>query len=309
MRLVALLILLSACPSFGVQSTEDDKQDRRYNAVLWTQVSPEYEVAVRQVYRMARLQLTAGLADANHSADEVQRASKDYSEKPPAIILDVDETVLDNSAYNARNIQDRGEFASPTWDAWVDEATAPAVPGAIEFVEFAQSKGVKVFMVSNRRDKHVEPTKANLKRLGLDLPASQFLFRNDDKGRGGSKVSRRAMVAQNHRIVLLIGDNIADLCVGGEDPQVSREKLKTFGDGWVMIPNAMYGSWERNGRVLRTQRTVRPRVATSPATATPATAATPSVLQPATSTAPMQVQPRVIYVMPNCCCPCCRRRR
>ena len=262
MRPVAITLLLFASLAFVAraqsQSPEDDKRDRRYNSVLWTQVSPEYAVAVKQTYRMAKLQLTARLADKNHSADEVQRQAQDFAGKPPAIILDVDETVLDNSAYNARNIQDHGEFAPLSWNAWIDESAAPAIPGAVDFIKFAESEGVKVFLVSNRRDKHVDATHVNLKQVGLDVPKERLLFRNDEAGRGGSKITRRAMVAEDYRIVLLVGDNIADLCADAEDPKAALGKMEALGSGWVMLPNAMYGGWERSGRTLRTQRTSRP---------------------------------------------------
>jgi acid phosphatase len=248
------LILLAASPVVGQDRSQPD--DARYNAVLWTQNSPEYAVAVRQTYWLAKLQLAAGLDQKDHTADEVQAKAGDFEEKPPAIVLDVDETVLDNSPYNARNIEDNDSFRPQTWTPWVAEAVAPPVPGAVEFIKHARGKGVAVFLVTNRNDSHREGTLKNLRKVGLtqdDVPDNHLLLRNDDDGRGGDKVSRRAMVARDYRIVLLIGDNIADVCAGvsGNSADVAKSvafnKQQTFGDGWVMIPNAMYGGWERSG--------------------------------------------------------------
>jgi acid phosphatase len=259
------LILLAASPVVGQDRSQPD--DARYNAVLWTQNSPEYAVAVRQTYWLAKLQLAAGLDQKDHTADEVQAKAGDFEEKPPAIVLDVDETVLDNSPYNARNIEDNDSFRPQTWTPWVAEAVAPPVPGAVEFIKHARGKGVAVFLVTNRNDSHREGTLKNLRKVGLtqdDVPDNHLLLRNDDDGRGGDKVSRRAMVARDYRIVLLIGDNIADVCAGvsGNSADVAKSvafnKQQTFGDGWVMIPNAMYGGWERSGDAIKTMRAAKP---------------------------------------------------
>lgn len=278
----ASVLLLCASPAWSQQAT--GKNDARYNSVLWTQNAPEYPVAVRQTYWMAKMQLAAGLANKEHSADEAQAALGDFQDKPPAIILDVDETVLDNSAYNARNIEDGDVFRAATWTAWVNESVAPSVPGAVEFIQHAQGKGVEVFLVTNRRDQHRAGTLKNLKGVGLEVPDDHLLLRNDEEGRGGDKVSRRAMVARDYRIVLLIGDNIADLCAGvaGEPTDlamtVAAEKQEKFGDGWVMLPNPMYGGWERTNNGLRTQR---PKKTQPPQVAADATPTDPLSVLPA----------------------------
>lgn len=289
------LILLTASPLIAQDSSQ--RNDARYNAVLWTQNSPEYAVAVRQTYWLAKLQLAAGLGQKDHTADEAQAKAADFEEKPPAIILDVDETVLDNSPYNARNVEDSDSFRPKTWTPWVAEAVAPPVPGAVEFIKHAREKGVAVFLVTNRNDQHREGTLKNLRKVGLtldDVPDEHLLLRNDNDGRGGDKVSRRAMVAKDHRIVLLIGDNIADLCDGvyGESADVAKslafEKQQTFGDGWVMLPNAMYGGWERSGGGLRTMRAAKPvKVgADVPASPQAATVQVADVAAPVQSVAP-----------------------
>ncbi|MFB6240663.1 MAG: HAD family acid phosphatase, partial [Gemmatimonadota bacterium] len=109
------------------------------DATLWTQVSAEYRGASIQAYRTARRQLVKALDDTTWTAALEQE--EPYGGKPPAVILDVDETVLDNSAYQARLIR-RGEgFGSESWDRWVREARAPAVPGALRFAQYAHRRG------------------------------------------------------------------------------------------------------------------------------------------------------------------------
>jgi acid phosphatase len=269
MRIQIAVLLSCILPIAAAQSTTEDKKDARYNAVLWSQVSPEYAVTVRQTFQLARMQLAAALANENHTADERQAAAADYQEKPPAIILDVDETVLDNSAYNARNTQDGRNFNPETWNAWVNEAIAPPIPGAVDFIKHAQEKGVAVFLVTNRRDENRAGTLKNLQAVGLQTADEKLLLRNDNDNRGGDKVSRRAMVAKDYRILLLIGDNIADLCDGTQDKSgeearaIAARKQERFGSGWVMLPNPVYGGWERKGDGLRTQRVSRPPTSTT----------------------------------------------
>ena len=238
--------------------------DRRFNAVAWMQQSAEYHLLTKQTYRHALQQLERGLSDQNWTADEVQLAAKDYRDKKTAVILDVDETVLDNSAFNARNIVDSKNFKSTIWNAWCEEEKALAIPGALDFIHAAESKGVKVFYITNRDDALKTATLNNLRKLGFKATAETVLTRNGQQGRGDDKVSRRAMVAEKHRILLLIGDSLSDMCSGmGTRDQAQRnataiDKAKALSQGWIVMPNPVYGSWERalpkGSRGLRTQR-------------------------------------------------------
>lgn len=243
-----------AFPEFSqAQSQSHDRDvtaDRRFNAVAWTQNAAEYRLATRQAYRLAALQLDAGLEDAEWTADLVQREHDDYSRKRPAVILDVDETVLDNSAYNARQILQGTGYSTESWNAWVREMKATAVPGALTFVKHANERGVRVFFVTNRRDVVKEATILNLRALGFEANEHNVLTRNDDEGRPRNKVARRAMVAENHRIVLLIGDNMGDFCAGMDTNdgalrnEIAAEKERLVGERWIVLPNPIYGGWE-----------------------------------------------------------------
>ncbi len=232
----------------------DVTKDGRYNSVVWVQQAAEYRILARQTYRLATLQMVTGLDDRLWSADEVQLENDRYWMKPPAVILDLDETVLDNSSYNARNIADGQPYDLESWNAWCLEAKGLPIPGAKEFLSKANALGVKVFFVTNRRDEVKQATIQNLNALDLGVPASadNVLTRNDDQGRAGDKLSRRAMVAKDFRIVLLIGDNLSDLCDGVEIQdlearnEVAAKKEALLGSRWIVMPNPVYGSWERS---------------------------------------------------------------
>ena len=221
------------------------------NAVLWLQTSLEFEASALQAYRLARVQLDAALADPTRTASLEQEG--DASKLPPAVIVDIDETVLDNSYYQARLIRDNAVFATPTWDAWVAEGRATAIPGAVDFSKYAAAKGVTIFYISNRTDNLEEATRRNLAGLGFPLTdgVDTVLVRGErPEWSASAKGPRRAFVAKSYRIVMLIGDDLGDFVVDASGTPAERQaraaaQAAWWGERWIMIPNPTYGSWER----------------------------------------------------------------
>ncbi|MEM6468799.1 MAG: HAD family acid phosphatase [Planctomycetota bacterium] len=215
------------------------------------QNSAEYRLLTEQTYRLALLQLQVGLQDPNWSADEVQLALGGFQKKRPAIILDCDETVLDNSAYNARRIKAGEPYTTESWNDWCKESKATAIPGSLDFVRAAKGLGVKVFFVTNRRDVVKDATVENLVQLGFPANHGNVLTKNPSQGRGDDKLSRRATIAKSHRIVLLVGDGMGDLCSEmdsvnlEERNEVAKAKRTMLGSRWIMLPNPVYGGWQR----------------------------------------------------------------
>lgn len=222
------------------------------HATLWTQTATEYHALALQTYATATAALDAALADSSWSADVAQLQAGGFEALPPAVILDVDETVLDNAAYQARLIRDGGAYSSDTWKAWVDEEAATAVPGALAFTRAADSLGVAVIYVTNRRADEEEATRRNLDALGFPL-ADDFdaiiargetpEFEPSDKG------PRRAVVAERFRIVQQIGDNLGDFISDVDTSPEARLALVEpyegwWGERWFVLPNPQYGSWE-----------------------------------------------------------------
>lgn len=230
------------------------------DATLWTQVSAEFRGASLQAYRLARLQLEEALGDSSWTAAREQE--EPYRGKPPAVILDVDETVLDNSPYQARLIRLGGTYGPDTWDPWVREARAPAVPGALAFTRFAHERGVRVFYVTNRDADLEGATRRNLERLGFPMADTLdvLLTEGERPGWDGTKVARREHVAEGHRILLLVGDNLGDFTdepqpgrwvrgeavarPGGRPAREPRVGDRWWGRRWIVVPNPVYGSWE-----------------------------------------------------------------
>lgn len=221
------------------------------NAVLWMQTALEYEASAVQAYRQALLQLESAQKDVAWSAALEQ--TSDGSKLSPAVILDIDETVLDNSSYQARQVRDNTPFTAETWDRWCLEARATAIPGALEFTREADKRGVAVFYITNRTANLEEATRKNLAALGFPLEsgADTVLTRGErPEWQASAKGPRRAHVAATHRVLLLIGDDLGDFVVdaaGTPEQRAARTAPQAgwWGRRWIMLPNPTYGSWER----------------------------------------------------------------
>lgn len=217
-------------------------------AVAWVQTSAEYRATSLQAYQAAAAQLDRALADKSWTAAVEQTG--DFSGLPPAIIVDVDETVLDNSAYQARLVASGGEFEPSTWGAWVDERKATAIPGAAEFLGAAAKKGVRVFYVSNRDAAQAEATRDNLARLGFpDSDDLETLYFRDAAKGWKDKSPRRAAVAKTHRVIFVFGDNLFDFeekdkATLAERDAIVDQRGAWWGTRWFILSNPMYGSWD-----------------------------------------------------------------
>lgn len=222
------------------------------NATLWVQESPEWQGLCLQSYALAAHALERALANPERTAalEQAGTPRPALAKLPPAVILDVDETVLDNSYYEARLIRDGGAYGPATWDAWCKEESATPIPGALEFCRAADAAGVTVFYVTNRKDHLREATRNNLRKQGFPLREGVETVRTRTKD--SDKGPRRSEIAQAYRIVLLVGDNGADFCspLTGEDNALNRayaqRERARWGAGWILIPNPMYGQWENN---------------------------------------------------------------
>lgn len=215
------------------------------NATLWIQSAAEYRASAMQTYAAAQRALDAALADPDWVGAQEETAND--PSQPPAVILDVDETALDNTPFQARVIREGKTYDGPTWKKWTAEGAAPAVPGAAAFLAYAKSRGVTPFYVTNRDEDERAGTRANLERLGYPVTDETLLLRVN---KVSDKSPRRAHVAKSYRVLLLVGDDLNDFANAREKSHAEREQLITdtagwWGTRWFMIPNPMYGSWER----------------------------------------------------------------
>lgn len=216
------------------------------NAALWTKTSAEYVATTLQAYQLAASNLDRALADRQWTAALEQRDG--YGELPPAIVLDLDQTVLDTSRYNAGLIQGSGSHSTQEFAKWCQEFTAPAIPGAKHFIDYAVERGVAIIYNSARSESIRDCTARNLRAIGLPLPRQDRLMLNDGTP-STSKTLQRARVAERYRLLLLVGDDLNDFVSGSKsDPDMRRvlasEYADRWGREWIILPNPMYGGWE-----------------------------------------------------------------
>jgi acid phosphatase len=219
------------------------------NATLWMENSVEYKANSLAMYQLARIRLDEALADKSRTAATEQTGA--YDELPPAVILDADETVIDNGAYESWLVVAGQEFGTKTWDAWVKSEKADAVPGALEFTKYADSKGVKVFYVTNRVADQEAATRKNMEALGFPMGGNvdTFLMGREKEDWTSKKSTRRAFVAKDYRVLLLVGDNWGDFSDDYSKPEAERlasleANMAHIGRDWIMIANPEYGSFE-----------------------------------------------------------------
>lgn len=220
------------------------------DAALWMQTSAEYEALARQTWATAEHLLGVALADTMWTAALEQQPG--FGSLPPAVIVDVDETVLDNSPYAARLIEAREGYSDESWGRWVDEARARPIPGAVGFTRRARELGVEVFYVTNRNSDLEQGTRRNLLAVGFPPGEADdvYLLAREREGWGSDKTTRRAFVATQYRILLVIGDDLNDFVSGARSGILARaalvdEHASKWGSKWIMLPNPTYGSWER----------------------------------------------------------------
>ncbi len=243
-----LLVLLLFCE--GCSEVRDSHE--LLHSLLWVQTSAEYHVLSSTTYRQAGEALDRALQD--HTRTAALEQVGDFANQPPAVILDLDETVLDNSPFEGRLVTQRTTFSPSAWDDWIREADARAVPGALDFLAQAHSKGVAILFITNRHAGQESSTRENLEKLGVSLPKDLDTVLTEGEppfNWPSDKSSRRQYLARRFRILLLIGDDLGDFLPGARDSpeqrvRLAREHHERWGRSWFLLPNPMYGSWERS---------------------------------------------------------------
>ena len=251
-RTVALLLLLLTATACAVKpaAAQDPPANDLLNAVLWMQRSVEYKASALSAFALARLRLDQALADPSWTAAPREQTGG-YQSLPPAVILDIDETLLDNSGYQAWMTLRDTTFDPKTWTAYVNTVTSVAVPGALEFATYAAARGVKVFYISNRTAEEEPATRKNLEKLGfpLDDKVDTVLSAREQPDWGSAKGTRRAVVTKGYRVLLNVGDNFGDFVdeyrgTEAERLKVMEDHKDRWGREWIMLPNPAYGSFE-----------------------------------------------------------------
>jgi len=234
--LFVLALTLGSCSNSNstITTPQDQQNDYLTMSTLWYQRASECRALYYQAFYFAKHSLVANLADSKN-------------DKPKAVVVDIDETVLDNSPFEAYSIRTGKAFSPKLWKEWTAKAACRATPGALEFLKFAESKGVETFYISNRKVDETVVTLKNLKALGFPFADEAHILL---KTNTSVKAVRRDKVSETHDILILAGDNIGDFDelfenrskgFGFETVDAHKED---FGKRYIVLPNPMYGSWE-----------------------------------------------------------------
>ena len=219
-----IFLFLFSCNNLDVSKKE--------HSLYWQKNSAEYVALSYQAYNLAKFRLD-------------EKLNSEFN-KRPAIVIDLDETVLNNLPYNEMLIDSSEFFTQESWSKWVNKKIATKVPGSLEFINYAKSKNVKIVYLSNRRVENYDPTKENLVNLGYPFDEDTLMLLRDETS---DKTARRNTL-NDYEIIMLLGDNLADFNSvfykksNNERIQSVDSLSKMFGDKFIVFPNLIYGDWE-----------------------------------------------------------------
>ena len=234
------MVIVAACrthhPVKLVEASADDARllsQQNVDAAIYQNTSAEAHRLYQQCYELARVRLDENLRRA-HSL-------------PPAVVVDIDETVLDNSPYQMTNSRDGRTYSATTWAEWTAKASAKPSPGAVEFLQWASTQGCDVFYISNRGETEKAATIKNLKESGFPTVDDEHVLCM--VGRDSDKTIRRAMVREKRYIALLVGDQLRDfdeafkLRIPEHGKPIVDAWSDTLSQYFILLPNPMYGTW------------------------------------------------------------------
>ena len=222
MKIILFIIIFNASFIYG----------KLPNDVRWTRESKEYKALCYQVYNNATNKLKKKLVHNNFSLNIIDN---NY-----AVVMDLDETVLDNSDYQVMLFDKNEKFNPKSWDEWVLLENAKLVPGSLDYINFLRENNIQIIFISNRMDNRVEETKNNLKKLGVYSDSDIYLLRID---KADKKTIRRSEIFnstgrmnkhENFKVIQYLGDAIGDF---------ENQNLNRFGLDNFIFPNPMYGKW------------------------------------------------------------------
>jgi 5'-nucleotidase (lipoprotein e(P4) family) len=227
----------SAAPGAPPQAPTAPVAFRAPEAIRWARDSAEHRALFLQVYRAA----TA----------HVEREAAARAPGTWAVVLDADETVIDNSLYQLERARAGLPFDSASWTAWCARREAVPLPGASVFLSRVRALGGRIGIVTNRSAAECPDTEAVFRAHGL---AYDVMLCKPESGPSDKNPRFEAVAGGTTPvglppldIVAVVGDNIQDF--PGQSQAIRKEgdeAFLPFGARFFVLPNPMYGSWERN---------------------------------------------------------------
>ena len=240
-----VFILTFSCSknSEEIVKSQDERQaeaqallmEQSVMALNWMQQAGEYRALAYQAFNVAQIAFDS---------------AKVVDGKKRAVIVDLDETMIDNSAEGANRVLTKEGYSKEGWAVWCSEERAKAIPGAVDFANYVTTQGGKIFYVSNRNKSEYQHTVNNLQKLGFPAVDETSVFLKDKESQKTSRFEEAEK--QGYTVVLFIGDNLDDFDFTAEtyhqfnnERRVVVDRNKTsFGMKYMLLPNPIYGHWE-----------------------------------------------------------------
>ena len=213
-------------------SCNQENNSKKEHSLHWHKNSGEYVALCHQAFNIAKLKLDNAI-------------NKNYSKKL-AVVIDIDETILNNTPYNEMLIDSSKTFNQKSWSKWVNKKIATPVPGSLKFLNYAELMGVELIYLSNSKIENYNPTMENLISAGFPFDDKTIMLLRDENT---EKTSRRNSLS-DYEIILMLGDNLSDFSSIFENKSnIERTKSvdslsNMFGDKFIIIPNLIYGDWD-----------------------------------------------------------------
>lgn len=220
------LILLGLLPFLFPACCTEPVAETLPNEIRWVRESGEYEALCNQVYNVAWLQVKAIAG----------RIPQKW-----AVIMDLDETVMDNSQYQVEITEKREVYTQETWADFVKREVSGLVPGARTFLDSLHSlPNIQLIYISNRMADRSDATQSNLEKLGVWHENDILLLRKNKEDR--KPIRRQEVFSGTGRmssvgplpVLAYFGDAIGDFPEDDETP---------WGLQKFVLPNPMYGKW------------------------------------------------------------------
>jgi len=244
----------ATAPAAAAAAATSATANDNLNAVVWAQTAIEHDLIYIQTFRNAQSRLLTALRDPQWDALAKEDRTMPAAGLPPAVVLDIDETVLDNSPYQARLVKSGGQYDEASWAAWCKEERARAMPGALAFTRYAAEHGIAVIYLSNRAQDLDTATLANLRQLGFPVSGPEAFLGLGTvlpgcEQVGTEKGCRRQLVSRKYRVLMQFGDQLGDFVDVVANTEAGRKQAITgymdwVGTRWFVLPNPTYGSWE-----------------------------------------------------------------
>ena len=234
--IITISLAATSCTQKSSSTPDGEPMTHLLLATAWYQQSAEMRACYYQAYNLAKVTL--------------KENKQNYKgPKPTAVVLDIDETVLDNSPFESKLMADRQNYSDSAWKVWTAREDARALPGAADFIGYARELGVEVFFISNRAEEERDHTLKNLAEAGMAVDSAHLLLYDASK-KTSCKDERRDAVSANYEIILFVGDNLGDYTslFDRRDSSLALQLADSlrddFGRKFIVLPNPMYGEWE-----------------------------------------------------------------